>query len=153
MTHYLDAAEKIATDVVAKNAHEIDRGGVYPDTALEALRDSGLLGLISARNVGGMGEGPRAAATVVERFARECGSTAMVTCMHYAAAAVIEKFGSDEIRKELAAGKHVATLAFSEAGSRSHFWAVSIERSPRTRSCCCSSSRLPESWSESPCSA
>jgi alkylation response protein AidB-like acyl-CoA dehydrogenase len=59
----------------------------------------------------------------VERIARECGSTAMVLCMHYAGAAVIEVYGPRQVREEIAAGRHITTLAFSEVGSRSHFWA------------------------------
>lgn len=70
-----------------------------------------------------MGEGPRAAALVVERLARECGSTAMVVCMHYAGSFVAEKFASESFRRENAKGEHLLTLAFSEVGSRSHFWA------------------------------
>ncbi len=40
-----------------------------------------------------------------------------------AGAAVIEQHGDEATRRELAAGRHLSTLAFSEAGSRSHFWA------------------------------
>jgi alkylation response protein AidB-like acyl-CoA dehydrogenase len=79
--------------------------------------------LISAREVGGMGQGPGAAALAVLRIARECGSTGMVLAMHYAGAAVIEKYGAEGTRRDVAAGRHLSTLAFSEAGSRSHFWA------------------------------
>jgi alkylation response protein AidB-like acyl-CoA dehydrogenase len=60
---------------------------------------------------------------VVERVARECGSTAMVLTMHYVGATVVEAFGSDAVRRDIAAGRHLSTLAFSETGSRSHFWA------------------------------
>ena len=123
MTDYLTNVEKIATDIVAKNAIEVDQAGAFPQAAIDALRDTGMLGLISAKSVGGLGQGPRAAALVVERLARECASTAMVTCMHYTAAIVIEKYGAEAVRKQLAQGGHLATLAFSEAGSRSHFWA------------------------------
>jgi alkylation response protein AidB-like acyl-CoA dehydrogenase len=123
VTSYLDRVEEIAAGVVAKNAAEVDQAGMFPRASMDALREAGLLGLISSREVGGMGQGPRAAAAVVERLARECGSTAMVTCMHYAGAAVIEKYGSEAVRKQVAAGEHLATLAFSERGSRSHFWA------------------------------
>lgn len=123
MTGYLSLVESLAGGVVADNAHEIDRARLFPRASIDALREAGLLGLISAKEVGGMGHGPRAAAAVVELLARECGSTAMVACMHYAAAALIEKFGSADIRREIAAGEHLGTLAFSEAGSRSHFWA------------------------------
>ena len=120
---YLDTLEPIATDIVAPAAAAIDANGEYPRAALQALGKAGLLGLISATDVGGLGLGHRAAALVVERLARECASTAMVVCMTYAATAVIEAHGPREVRQAIAAGQHVSTLAFSEAGSRSHFWA------------------------------
>jgi alkylation response protein AidB-like acyl-CoA dehydrogenase len=123
MSTYLERLEPIATGIVAEQANQVDQGGAFPQAAIDALREAGLLGLLSAKDLGGMGEGPRAAASVVERLARECGSTAMVVCMHYAGAAVIEKFGSKTMRSELASGKHLLTLAFSETGSRSQFWA------------------------------
>jgi alkylation response protein AidB-like acyl-CoA dehydrogenase len=87
------------------------------------MRANGLLGLVSATSVGGKGESLAAAANVVERLARECGSTAMVVCMHYCGTAVVEAHGPAEVRQAIAAGKHLTTLAFSEAGSRSQFWA------------------------------
>ena len=77
---------------------------------------------MSAVEVGGQGQGLRAASMTVERLARSCGSTAMVVCMHYAAAAVVEALGPRAAREAIAAGRHLTTLAFSEAGSRSHFW-------------------------------
>jgi alkylation response protein AidB-like acyl-CoA dehydrogenase len=46
-----------------------------------------------------------------------------VTCMHYCGGAVLEAFGPRDVRKAAASGAHLSTLAFSEAGSRSHFWA------------------------------
>jgi len=129
---YLDTLEPIAADVVAPAAMDIDTKGEYPRTALNALGQAGLLGLVSASEVGGQGLGHRAAALVVERLARECASTAMVVCMHYAAAAVIEAHGPRAVRQSIAAGRHVSTLAFSEAGSRSHFWAPLSTAAPVT---------------------
>lgn len=120
---YLEMLEKIVKEVIAPSAVEIDRTGEFPRGAMDALGKAGLLGLVSAAEVGGMGQGHRAAALVVERIARECASTAMVVCMHYAAAAVIEAHGPREVREAIASGRHITTLAFSEAGSRSHFWA------------------------------
>ncbi len=120
---YLAALEPIAAGIVAASAAEIDQTSQFPRAALDALAQAGLLGLVSATDVGGLGQGPRAAALVVERLARECASTAMVVCMHYAAAAVIEAHGPRAVREAIAAGQHVSTLAFSESGSRSHFWA------------------------------
>jgi alkylation response protein AidB-like acyl-CoA dehydrogenase len=120
---YLDSLEKIAVEVVRPTAVEIDQNGTFPRTAMDTLSKGGLLGLVSAREVGGMGQGLRAAAFVIERVAQECASTAMVLCMHYAGTAVIEAHGPLAVREAIAAGKHITTLAFSEKGSRSHFWA------------------------------
>lgn len=120
---YLEKLEPIIVDVIAPRAAEIDRTGAFPREALQALSDAGLLGLISAKEVGGWGEGHRAATLVMERVARECASTSMVLCMHYASAAVIEAHGPRAVRATIAAGQHISSLAFSEAGSRSHFWA------------------------------
>lgn len=119
---YEKLIESIAA-TAATHAANVDRGA-FPAQAIEALGQAGLLGLVSASEVGGKGLGLPAAAYVVERLARECGSTAMVACMHYCAVAVIEQHGPIETRKAIAAGKHLTTLAFSEPGSRSQFWAA-----------------------------
>lgn len=116
------ALEKVAA-VAAANALEVDARGRFPEATVAALREHGLLGLTSATSVGGQGGTLRHAARAVERLARECGSSAMVLCMHYCGAAVLEKCGSDAVRKDVAAGEHLSTLAFSEQGSRSQFWA------------------------------
>lgn len=120
---YLEKLEPVIQEVIAPMAADIDSQGMYPRPGLVALGKAGLLGLVSAPEVGGMGEGIRAAAMVVERVARECASTGMVLCMHYCATAIIEKYGPLDIRQAIAKGEHITTLAFSELGSRSHFWA------------------------------
>src|SRR3954463_3464394 len=119
----LRAVEEIVKGVVAPAAAEVDSAGTFPRAALDAFGRAGLLGLISSREVGGLGESHRAAAQMIERVAAECASTAMVLCMHYSGAAVVEAHGPREVREAIARGEHVTTLAFSEKGSRSHFWA------------------------------
>lgn len=113
--------ESIAA-VAAKHAADVERGA-FPTETLKALREAGWLGLVSSPEVGGKGGSLADAVAVVERLARECGSSAMVVCMHYAATAVVEAHGPVEVRQAIAAGKHLTTLAFSELGSRSQFWA------------------------------
>jgi alkylation response protein AidB-like acyl-CoA dehydrogenase len=113
----------IIRETVAPAAEEIDRTGAFPRDALNALGTAGLLGLVSSSEVGGLGESHRAATLVVERIAAACASTAMVVCMHYAGTAVIEAHGPQAVREAIARGRHITTLAFSEQGSRSHFWA------------------------------
>ena len=120
---HVAALESVIDTVIAPNAAEVDRGGTYPRAGIEALGKSGLLALTSAPEVGGPGAGLGAAAHVVERLAGVCGSTAMVVLMHYAATSVIEAHGPEDLRRAIAGGGHLTTLAFSEAGSRSHFWA------------------------------
>jgi len=120
---YLTALAPVLADVVGPVAAEVDRTGAYPRAALDALGRAGLLGLVTAPELGGGGEGPRAAAAVVQALAEHCGSTAMVVMMHYCGAAVIEAHGPVDARRGIAAGEYVTSLAFSETGSRSMFWA------------------------------
>jgi len=120
---YLDVLDRICRDVIAAEAESVDRNGVFPSKSIAALAEAGLLGAVSSRDVGGLGLGLRGGARVVERIARECGSTAMVTCMHFSGVAALEAFAPEGVRRAAASGEHLSTLAFSEAGSRSHFWA------------------------------
>lgn len=118
----LSRVERVVA-VAAEQAEAVDREARFPQQTVDALRAAGLLGLTTAADMGGLGRGPREAVLVVERLARACGSSAMVTCMHYAGNAVLEKHAPAEVRRQVAAGQHLSTLAFSEAGSRSQFWA------------------------------
>ncbi len=117
------ALERICATTIAESAPAIDRLGSFPSDALTTLSSAGLLGALSSTESGGLGLGLGGAARIVGRAAEECGSTAMVLTMHYCGVAVLEAYGSKEVRREAASGSHLSTLAFSEAGSRSHFWA------------------------------
>lgn len=119
----MPALARVVEEVVAPAAARVDEDRAFPRAAVEALGKAGLLGLISAREVGGLGQSHRAATLAVEALARACASTAMVVCMHYAATAVIEAHGPRRVREQIARGEHLSTLAFSEVGSRSQFWA------------------------------
>jgi alkylation response protein AidB-like acyl-CoA dehydrogenase len=119
----LETVDRIAREVVAASAPSVDRNASFPAEAVAALGKAGVLGLLTGRDVAGQGLSPRVAALVVERIARECGSTAMVVTMHFAGAAALEKLGPENVRRDIAEGRHLSTLAFSEAGSRSMFWA------------------------------
>lgn len=104
-------------------AAEVDRTGSFPRAGVDALAHAGLLGLMSSPEVGGAGGSLAQAADVLEQLARACGSTAMAVLMHYAATMALEAHGPEEVRRAVAASEHLSTLAFSERGSRSHFWA------------------------------
>ena len=123
MTTTAPSIQSVVDEVVAPAAGEIDRTGAFPREGIEALGRAGALGLLSAADVGGAEKGLTAAAEVIEQVACACGSTAMVLLMHYAAVPVLEAHGAREVREAIAKGQHLTTLAFSEVGSRSHFWA------------------------------
>jgi alkylation response protein AidB-like acyl-CoA dehydrogenase len=93
---------------------------------VDALRSSGLLGLTLPASAGGMGAGPVEFSETVWALADACGSTAMVYLMHVAGAMTVAASpppGMPGLMGDLATGRTLATLAFSERGSRSHFWA------------------------------
>ena len=123
MSTYTDALAGVIEDVVEPQAGAVDQRQRFPSDAIKGLGQAGILGLASSAEVGGGGEGLRAAGEVIEALAAACGSTAMVVLMHLAAVVAIEAHGPDGVRREIAAGRHLSTLAFSEVGSRSHFWA------------------------------
>ncbi len=120
---YLDTLRGVIDEVVAPAAVEVDRTGTFPRAGIDALGRAGLLGLLSAPDVGGQGEGHRAATLVIEQLGHHCASTAMVAMMHYCAVPLVEASGSKAVREEVAGGRHLLALALSESGSRSHFWA------------------------------
>src|SRR3982751_1894335 len=115
--------ERVCTETVAPQAPAVDRDGAFPMESIRALAAAGLLGAFSSTDSGGLDLGLQGAARIVRRVAEECGSTAMVLTMHYCGVAVLEAYGPSEVRRQAASGSHLSTLAFSEAGSRSHFWA------------------------------
>jgi alkylation response protein AidB-like acyl-CoA dehydrogenase len=123
MSVVLDRVGTIADEILAPAADRTDREAAFPTHTFHALREAGLLGLVIGADAGGLGGSMMDAARVVERISRACGSSGMTVCMHFAGALVIDKFGDLATRRAIADGTHISTLAFSEAGSRSHFWA------------------------------
>ena len=120
---YLQKLDEIIAATIAPAAPATDRDAQFPRAAIDALGHAGLLGLISSTDVGGMGLGLAEAAQMIERIAKACPSTAMVVCMHLCATTVLEKTGIERVRRDIATGRHLSTLAWSDTGTRSHFWA------------------------------
>lgn len=119
----LSRVAEVAAGPIAAAAVEVDRTGAFPTASVAALREAGLLGLAQPTDVGGLGGSIGDCALAVQRVAQECATTAMVYCMHLSAAVVVQAHGTDEQKRKAASGETLLTLAFSEAGSRSHFWA------------------------------
>jgi alkylation response protein AidB-like acyl-CoA dehydrogenase len=117
-------AKDIADRVLAPAARQNDKEGRFSSEAIKALGPAGLLGIMLPADVGGSALGPRTFAAIVGALAEADASVAMVYLMHVCATATIAAARTvAPTLKEIAAGRHLSTLAFSEAGSRSHFWA------------------------------
>jgi alkylation response protein AidB-like acyl-CoA dehydrogenase len=118
--------EKISRETLRASADQIDQARRFPRENLEVLGKSGVLGLLIPTQYGGAGAGIAEMSEVLDIQAQNCASTAMVTLMHYCATVVIAAKGGDELKQQLlpafASGKHISTLAFSEAGSGGHFY-------------------------------
>ncbi|MBA2464611.1 MAG: acyl-CoA/acyl-ACP dehydrogenase [Nocardioidaceae bacterium] len=120
--------------VARESARTVDATPSYPADTVTALRESGLLGLTLPEEVGGLGGGPTELVEVISALASACGSTAMIYLMHISAAMTVAAApppGSPDLLPSLADGRSLGTLAFSEAGSRSHFWAP-VSRAQQT---------------------
>jgi alkylation response protein AidB-like acyl-CoA dehydrogenase len=120
---------------IAAAAPEVDGAARFPDEALRALARDGLLALGVPAAYGGPGGGPREAAAAIEQVAGACASAAMVFLMHVVATQTLVAGSADDgplgdTLRAIARGEHLTTLAYSERGSRGHFWAqVSRARS------------------------
>jgi alkylation response protein AidB-like acyl-CoA dehydrogenase len=130
MTHdeAISKAKEIATGVLEPCAAQNDKAGRFSSEAIESLGESGLFGLMLPAGLGGSGLGPRTLAAVTAGMAEADASVAMVYLMHILGAATILAARPNAaqavtpVLKDIARGQHLSTLAFSEAGSRSHFW-------------------------------
>jgi alkylation response protein AidB-like acyl-CoA dehydrogenase len=122
----LSKAKEIADRVLAPDARQTDQEGRFSTKAVDGLGQVGFLGLTLPTQFGGLGLGPRTFAAVTATLAEADASVAMVYLMHICAAGAIAAARPGAavapILKEIATGRHLSTLAFSESGSRSHFW-------------------------------
>jgi alkylation response protein AidB-like acyl-CoA dehydrogenase len=110
-------------EIAAQHAAAVDRDARFPQEAIAALADTGLLGLTIPETQGGLGDGPSEFLAATRRIAAVDPSAAMVYLMHTCATQVSIAGGAPDGVVSGMAGRELSTLAFSEGGSRSHFWA------------------------------
>lgn len=123
----VDKIKALAEEHVRPHAGRVDEEGVFPQQAISALAEEGFLGLTVPVEYGGMGQSYRVACAALEVLGNACASTGMVYLMHLNGIACYEATpevkAAAEALRAAARGEHLSTLAWSEKGSGSHFWA------------------------------
>jgi alkylation response protein AidB-like acyl-CoA dehydrogenase len=125
------ARTPLSVEAIAARAGRVDREARFPHESIDELAGAGLLGLAVPERFGGAGARPVEVAEAIEVVAGACASTGMVFVMHVVAmqtlaAGVVDGEADGPKQAALAAaarGEHLSTLAYSERGSRGHFWA------------------------------
>jgi alkylation response protein AidB-like acyl-CoA dehydrogenase len=123
--HLIEKLAALADAEILPHAAKVDEEGRFPSEAMRALADAGFWGLTVPTEHGGMGQGLRTMAAALDAIAQRCASTGLVYLMHLCGVATynaVPERAASQLRAA-ASGKHLSTLAWSERGSRSHFWA------------------------------
>jgi alkylation response protein AidB-like acyl-CoA dehydrogenase len=125
------APAELSVEAMAQRAARVDREARFPHESLAEPAAAGAMGLAVPERFGGAGGGAVETCEAIERVAGACASTGMVFVMHVVAvhtlaAGIAEDDPEGPKQAALAAaarGEHLLTLAYSERGSRGHFWA------------------------------
>jgi acyl-CoA dehydrogenase len=88
---FLAAVAKIADDVAAPNADDVDRAARFPVETIDALREEKALSALVPEELGGGGVSFEAIATACFELGRRCGASAMVFAMHQIQVATIAR--------------------------------------------------------------
>jgi acyl-CoA dehydrogenase len=118
----LAAVRRIATEVAALHAADVDARSRFPRESLEALKTARLLSAPVPAALGGAGASMRQLAALCSTLAQGCGSSAMVLAMHYSQVACIVRHAADsgffrDYLKELAARQYLLASMTSENGT------------------------------------
>ena len=89
----LDAAHRVANEVAAVHAADVDRSARFPSETINALRDEGILSAAVPSAYGGAGCSLRELAHLCSTVFQACGSSGMVLAMHYIQLGCIARHG------------------------------------------------------------
>ena len=118
----LAAVRKIANEVAAQHAADVDAKSRFPRESLESLKAAGILSAPVPVELGGAGCSMRELASLCSTLAQACGSSAMVLAMHYSQVACIARHAADsaffrQYLKELVARQYLLASMTSENGT------------------------------------
>jgi acyl-CoA dehydrogenase len=91
----LRSVRRIAQEVAAPNAADVDAKARFPAESVDALRDAGVLSACVPREFGGANCSMGELAQLCSTLAQACGSSAMVLAMHYSQLACIARHGTE----------------------------------------------------------
>ena len=118
-----DVARKFAAEKLAPHAAEWDAKEIFPVETLRAAAALGFAGIYVKSEVGGSEMTRLDAAIIFEELSAGCTSTAAFLSIHNMASWMIDRFGSDELRKrflpKMATMEKVASYCLTEPGSGS----------------------------------
>lgn len=125
---------QIVEDTVLPHAEQVDRDGSWPEHSMRAFAQAGLLGLQVPGILGGHGQGLHALSHLTSLIGQACPSSALCFGMHCVGTAVIAAKATEHQRdrylREIAAGRHITTLALSESGTGAHFYLPETTMTP-----------------------
>jgi acyl-CoA dehydrogenase len=116
------AVRRIAMEVAASHAADVDKNARFPIETISALREAGVMSALVPREFGGAGCGMGELAQLCSTLALACGSSAMVLAMHYSQLACIARHGlqSDYFRgylREVVRHQYLLASMTSEVGT------------------------------------
>jgi acyl-CoA dehydrogenase len=131
-----DAVRRIAQEVSAKHADDVDSKARFPAESVAALREAKAFSALVPKALGGSGLTMRELGSLVSALAQHCASSAMVLAMHYTQlCCVVRHHGGvaffDRFMRDLVEQQWVMASMTSEVGTfgdtRSSICAVQAE--------------------------
>jgi alkylation response protein AidB-like acyl-CoA dehydrogenase len=128
------AVRELAQGTVLPLAAEVDRDHRFPEEAVKAAAEAGLMGVLIPREYGGAGLDALAFAICIEELAQACASTSVIVDVHTSVGSEpILLFGTEEQKRKwlprLASGELLGAFALTEPAAGSD--AASLKASAR----------------------
>lgn len=113
----LAAADRIAREVTAPAAADVDRDGRFPVETIEALRGEGLLSLPVPAAFGGPGASLGELLDVIRTLAAQDASVGLILCMHYSQIVVLARHATTLAHEQLLTEIHEQQLLIANSNS------------------------------------